>query len=80
MSKKCQISKRSSQRGNTVSHAHNKRRTVWYANLHSKRLFDSASGKWVRLKVSSRILRTINRKGLDATLKQAGLSLEDLTR
>lgn len=75
MSRKCQISGKGSQRGNNVSHAHNKTHKVWNANLHFKRVFDSATGKWVRLKISARALRTINKKGLAATLKDAGVNM-----
>lgn len=78
MSRVCTISKKSSQRGHSVSHARNKRNKTWFANLHTKRLFDSQSGTWVRVRVSSRILRTIDKKGLAATLKDAGLTLDDI--
>lgn len=80
MSRKCTISKKGSQRGFNVSHAHNKTLKRWDANLQWKRLFDSESGKWVRLKVSTRILRTIDRKGLAATLRENGLRIEDFTK
>lgn len=78
MSKKCQISNKGPQRGNNVSKAHNKRKKVWEANLHTKRVFDSESGQWVRLKISSRILRTLDKKGLAATLRSYGLTLDDV--
>ncbi len=80
MSRKCQITQKGAQRGFKVSHAHNKSHKTWEANLQSKRIFDSVSGTWVRLKVSTRVLRTIDRKGLAATLKDAGLKLSDVTR
>ena len=78
MSRRCQISKKGNLTGNTVSHANNKRRKTWNANLHTKRIYDSESGTFVRLKVSSRILRTIDKKGLSATLRDHGLKLADL--
>lgn len=78
MSRKCQISKKGTQRGCNISHSHNKTLRTWDANLHWKRLYDSESKKWVRLRVSARILRTIDRKGLAATLKDHGLTLKDL--
>lgn len=78
MSRKCTISGKGLQFGNKVSHANNKTKKVWRANLHTKRIFDSESGTWVRLKISSRTLRTIDKKGLAATLKDAGLRIEDL--
>lgn len=78
MSKVCQISKKGPLKGNTVSKAHNKRRKTWGVNLHSKRVYDSETGKWVRIRVSSRILRTIDKKGLSATLKDHGMTLADV--
>lgn len=78
MSRKCQITGKSKQRGCNVSHAHNKTLRTWEPNLVLKRLFDPESGKWVRLKVSTRVLRTIDRKGLAATLREQGLRVEDL--
>ena len=78
MSKRCQISKKGTLRGNNVSHANNKTLRTWEANLHKKWLYDSATGQCVRLKVSSRVLRTIDKKGLSAALRSYGLKLEDL--
>lgn len=78
MSRKCDITKKSRQKGHIVSHANNKSRKVWQANLKTKRLFDSASGSWVRVKVSARVLRTIDKKGLSATLRDNGLTLDDV--
>ena len=78
MSRKCDISKKSRLKGHLVSHANNKCRKIWQANLHTKRLFDSASGTWVRIKVSARVLRTIDKKGLSATLRDNGLTIKDV--
>ena len=78
MSRVCKILKKGPQRGNNVSHANNKTKKVWNVNLHKKRLFDPSSGKWLRLRVSSRALRAINRKGLRAVLKDAGARAQGL--
>lgn len=78
MSKVCQISKKKAQYGNSVSHANNKRRKTWQVNLQTKRLFDSESKKWVRVRVSTRMLRTIDRKGLSRALRDEGISLQEL--
>jgi large subunit ribosomal protein L28 len=78
MSRRCTISKKRPLRGHKVSHANKKALKVSYVNLHSKRLFDSESGKWVRVRVSSRILRTIDKKGLAATLRENGLTIQDI--
>ena len=71
MSRKCVITKKGPQSGNNVSHAKNKRRTKWNVNLKSKRIYDTESKKWVRLKLSTRALRTIGKKGFQKAIKQA---------
>ena len=80
MSNRCQISGKGAHTGNNVSHAHNKTRKTWNANIQTKRIYDSETGKWVRIKVSTRILRTIDKKGLSATLRDHKLTLADLQR
>jgi large subunit ribosomal protein L28 len=80
MSRKCQISSKGKLRGNRVSHANNRTLRTWEVNLHKKWLFDSATGKSIRLRVSSRVLRTIDKKGLSAALRDYGLKVEDLMR
>lgn len=76
MSKRCDITKKGSQAGYKISHAHNKSRKTWEANLHHKWLFDSDTRQWVRGRVSSRVLRTIARKGLGAVIKDNGFKIE----
>jgi len=78
LSRRCQISNKGPHRGNSVSHAKNKRRKTWNANIQSKRVFDSQSGTWVKLKISTRTLKTISKKGLAQTLKDAGKTIETL--
>ena len=78
MSKKCQISGKAKQRGCNISKAHNKTLRTWEPNLKWKRLFDTETGAFVRVKVSTRLLRTIDRKGLSATLRDHGLTIDDV--
>ncbi len=80
MSRKCTISKKGNQLNHTVSHANNKRRKISRANLQWKRLFDSETGRWVRVKISMRTLRTVSKKGLATTLRDSGLKLDDMRR
>jgi len=70
MSRKCVITHKGAQNGHNVSHAKNKTNKVTNANLHKKRLFDSESGQWITLKVSSRALRIIDKKGLSAAIRE----------
>ena len=57
--------------GNKVSHANNKSKRRFYPNLHTKRFFVAEENKWITLKVSSKVIKTINLKGISAVLKEA---------
>ena len=71
MARVCQITGKRTQVGNSVSHANNKTKRKFYPNLHTKRFFVPEDGKWITLKVSSTAIKTINKKGISAVLKEA---------
>ncbi len=71
MAKVCEITGKRTQVGNNVSHANNRTKRKFYPNLKKKKFFLEGEGVWVELKVSTSALRTINKKGLEATLVQA---------
>jgi large subunit ribosomal protein L28 len=64
--------------GNNVSHANNKVKRRQNPNLQWKHIFVPEFGRNVRIRVSTRALRTINKKGISAFLKDNGLTLKDL--
>ncbi|KAH9834735.1 mitochondrial 50S ribosomal protein L28-like protein [Rhodofomes roseus] len=51
------------QYGNSVPHSMQKTRRSWLPNLHNKRFFSDALQQFVRVKVSTRALKTINKYG-----------------
>ena len=71
MSKVCQISGKKVQFGNNVSKAINKTRRRFDANIISKKFYIPEEDKWIKLKVSTSVLKTINKKGISAVLKEA---------
>jgi large subunit ribosomal protein L28 len=71
MARVCEVSGKRPQVGNKVSHANNKSKRRFYPNLHTKRFFVAEENKWVTLKVSSKVIKTINLKGISAVLKEA---------
>ena len=71
MSKICQISGKKVQFGNNVSKAINKTKRRINANIVSKRFYSPEEDKWISLKVSTSVLKTINKKGISAVLKEA---------
>ena len=71
MSKVCQITGKKALVGNNVSHAMNKTKRRFEVNLIKKRFYLTSQEKWITLKLSTSALKTINRKGLSAVLKEA---------
>lgn len=71
MARVCQITGKRTQVGNNVSHANNKTKRKFYPNLQKKRFYIPEEGKWVTLKVSVAGLRSINKRGISAVLKEA---------
>lgn len=71
MSKVCEISGKRPRVGNNVSHANNKSKRKFYPNLHKKRFYIPEEDRWITLKVSSTVLRTINKNGISAVLNEA---------
>ncbi len=57
--------------GNLVSHSNIKTKRRFYPNLQTKRFFIPEEDKWITLKVSTSALRTINKNGITACLKEA---------
>ena len=64
MSKVCEISGKKVMFGNNVSHALNRTRRRFDANIIKKRFFLPEENRWVTLNVSTSTLKTINRKGI----------------
>jgi len=57
--------------GNHVSHAHNKAKRRFEVNIQKKRFYVPEEDRWVTLKVSAKTIKTINKKGISAVLKEA---------
>ena len=79
MSRKCAITGKKPLSGNNVSHAHNKSRRFQLPNIQKKRLFVPELGRYVRLTLSTRALRSVSKVGLMNYLKKNGLTLKDVT-
>ena len=73
MARQCQISGKKGLNGHRVSHANNKTNHVQQANLVKRRIFVPELKRYVTVKLSTKALRTLDRKGAYITLKAAGL-------
>ncbi len=68
MSKVCQVTGKRPLTGNNVSHAHNQTKRRFLPNLHQHRFWVESEKRWVRLRVSSKGMRIIDKKGIDSVL------------
>jgi large subunit ribosomal protein L28 len=68
MSRVCQVTGKRPQSGNNVSHAHNKTRRRFLPNLQYKRFWVESENRFVRLRVSHKALRIIDKHGIDKVL------------
>ena len=68
MSQVCQVTGKRPMTGNNVSHAQNKTRRRFSPNLHFHRFWVESENRFVRLKVSSKGMRIIDKKGIDEVL------------
>ncbi len=71
MSKICQITGKKAMVGNNVSHSKRRTKRRFNVNLFSRKFYWVEQGCWISLTVSAAGLRTINKLGLDAAIKQA---------
>ncbi len=78
MARRCSITGRGPLSGNHVSHSKRRVKRVQKPNLKSKRIYVPELGRFVRIKLSARALRTVNKKGLLSYLKDRGLSVEEV--
>jgi large subunit ribosomal protein L28 len=70
MARQCQVTGKRAMSGNNVSHANNKTRRRFLPNLHERRFWVPSEKRWVKLRVSSNALRTIDKNGIEAVLAE----------
>lgn len=73
MSRVCQVTGKKPLTGHNVSHANNKTKRRFLPNLHTHRFWVESEKRYVTLKVTTRGLRTIEKKGLETVLEDLRL-------
>ena len=68
MARVCQVTGKGPRTGNNVSHANNKTKRRFLPNLQSRRFWVESENRWVRLRVSTQALRTIDKNGIESVL------------
>jgi large subunit ribosomal protein L28 len=69
MSRICQVTGKRPISGNNVSHSNIKSKRRFLPNLHNHRFWVESENRWVKLRVSTKGLRIIDKKGIDDVLK-----------
>ena len=77
MSKVCAVTGKRPMVGNNVSHAKNRTKRRFEPNLHVKRFWVPGENRWVRLRVSKKGLRIIDKKGIETVLADIKASEEE---
>ena len=68
MARKCEVTGKAPVVGNKVSHANNRTKRRFLPNLQYRRFWVESENRWVRLRVSTAALRTIDKVGIDVVL------------
>lgn len=70
MSRVCQVTGKGPVTGNNVSHAHNKTRRRFLPNLQHHRFWVETEKRFVRLRVSAKGMRIIDKRGIEVVLSE----------
>jgi large subunit ribosomal protein L28 len=66
----CDITGKRWMNGSKISHSNIKSPKRFGANIQKKRVYDVETGRWVRLTISTRALKALNKKTLSQTLRE----------
>lgn len=75
MSRKCQLTGKKANNAFAISHSHRRTKKLQQPNLQWKRVWWSEGNRWVRLHLSTKAIKTLEVKGLQAMAKEAGINL-----
>lgn len=70
MSRRCQVTGKQTSAGNNVSHAHNKTKRQFLPNVRVHRYWVESEKRYIKLKVSSKGMRIIDKLGIEKVLVQ----------
>ncbi|PID49258.1 MAG: 50S ribosomal protein L28 [Proteobacteria bacterium] len=70
MARVCQVTGKRPLTGNNVSHANNKTKRRFLPNLHTHRFWVDSEQRFVKLRLSAKGMRIIDKKGIDAVLAE----------
>ncbi|NJL82559.1 MAG: 50S ribosomal protein L28 [Chloroflexaceae bacterium] len=75
MSRRCQLTGKKANNAYAVSHSHRRTKKLQQPNLQYKRVWWASGDRWVRLRLSTKAIRTLEKKGLEIMAQEAGINL-----
>lgn len=75
MSRVCQLTGKKANNAYAISHSHRRTRKLQEVNLQSKRVWWPEGKRWVKLRISTKAIKTLEKKGIAAMAKEAGIDL-----
>jgi large subunit ribosomal protein L28 len=76
MSRTCQLTGKKANNAYAVSHSHRRTKKLQEVNLQWKRVWWEEGKRWVRLRLSTKAIKTLEKKTLDQFAKEAGINLK----
>lgn len=70
MSKVCQVTGRKPQFGKQLSHSHRRSSRRWNPNVFTKRFYLASEKRWIKLNVSAKGIKTIDKRGIESVVAQ----------
>lgn len=75
MARRCRLTGKKANNGFAVSHSHRRTKKLQQANLQWKRVWWPEGNRFVRLRLSTTAIKTLESKGINAMAKEAGINL-----
>jgi large subunit ribosomal protein L28 len=75
MARRCQLTGKKANNAFSISHSHRRTKRLQHANLQDKRIWWPEGNCWVKLRISTKAIKTLEKKGLQAMAKEAGINL-----
>jgi large subunit ribosomal protein L28 len=75
MARQCQLTGKKANNAYAVSHSHRRTKKLQEVNLQWKRIWWAEGNRWVKLRLSTKAIKTLEHKSLSAFAKEAGIDL-----
>ena len=70
MSRICQVTGKKPQFGKQLSHSHRRSSRRWDPNIQIKRYYLPSEKRWIRLRLSTKAIKTIDRRGIESVVAE----------